>query len=180
MIPTAEDCFEIMEKYGMLDHIRDHSVMVEKVANIIAREIKERGFHISMEKVTAGALMHDIGKTLCLNSNQDHAAKGSEICIQNGFGEIAEIVEEHIRLKSFNPAQEINEKEIIYYADKRVNHDRIVSLEERLEYLLARYAENRMDLAELIKDNFLICREVEKKLFDKLDLRPEDIEEIIT
>ncbi len=179
MIPTVEDCFEIMEKYGMLDNIRDHSIMVEKVANIIAREIIKAGFQISMKKVTAGALMHDIGKTLCLNSNQDHAAKGSEICIQNGFGEIADIVEEHIRLNGFNPDLDINEKEIIYYADKRVNHDRIVSLEERLEYLLTRYADNRRDLAELIKDNFLMCREVEKKLFRKLDLRPEDIGEII-
>ena len=164
MIPTGEDCFKIMERYGMLDNIRDHSVMVEKVANIIAREIEKTGFHISMEKVTAGALMHDIGKTMCLNSNHDHAAEGSEICIQNGFGEIAEIVGEHIRLKSFSPGQDINEKEIVYYADKRVNHDKIVSLEERLEYLLTRYADNRR------------CREVEKKLFHKLDLKPEDIE----
>lgn len=163
----------------MLDNIRAHSVMVAKVAEIIARWNKKVGFDISLEKVTAGALMHDIGKSLCLNSGEDHAAKGSEICVQNNFGEISGIVEEHITLKSFEPDCDISEKEIIYYADKRVNHDRVVSLEERLEYLLVRYAKNREDLGRLIKDNFRKCRVIERKLFANLNFRPEDLAEII-
>ena len=73
MIPSAKECFEIMDKYGMLDNIRAHSVIVEKVANIIAKGIRDAGFDISIEKVTAGALMHDIGKSLCLDSKADHA-----------------------------------------------------------------------------------------------------------
>ncbi|MFC1531946.1 HD domain-containing protein [Thermodesulfobacteriota bacterium] len=179
MIPTPEECFGLMEKYGMLDNIRAHSVMVEKVANTIALGIREVGFNISIEKVTAGALMHDIGKTLCLNSSDDHAAKGKEICIQNNFIEIAGIVEEHVRLKSYEIDYASSEKEIIYYSDKRVNHDRIVTLEERLEYLLVRYAKDKEALGKLIKDNFKKCREVEKKLFLKLNFRPEDLAEMI-
>ena len=36
MIPSVEQCFELMKKYGMLDNIRAHSIVVEKVAAIIA------------------------------------------------------------------------------------------------------------------------------------------------
>ncbi|MDB9822181.1 HDIG domain-containing protein [Deltaproteobacteria bacterium] len=179
MIPTAEKCFALMEKYGMLDNIKAHSLMVEKVANIIALRLIDTGFDISMEKVTAGALMHDIGKTICLNSQDDHAAKGMEICIQNNFAEIAEIVKEHIRLKRYEPNGDIRVREIIYYSDKRVNHDKIVSLEERLEYLLVRYAKDKETLGQLIKDNFKECKEVEKKLFAGLSFRPEDLADMI-
>ena len=179
MIPTTEICFEMMDKYGMLDNIKAHSIVVEKVASRIGIGLREAEIDISLEKISAGALMHDIGKTLCLNTHDDHALRGSEICIHNNFREIAEIVGEHIRLKDFDMENPTNEKEIIYYSDKRVNHDVVVSLEERLIYLLERYAGDREDLKGLIKENFLQCKEVEKKIFSSLDFGPEELAELI-
>ena len=64
MIPSVEECYKLMDKYGMLDNIKAHSAIVEKVAAIIAKGLIEAGSDLSLEKVTAGALMHDIGKTL--------------------------------------------------------------------------------------------------------------------
>jgi hypothetical protein len=55
----------------------------------------------------------------------------------------------------------------------------VVSLDERLEYLLVRYANNKEIIARLIKENFQECREVEKKLFDRLNFRPEDLPDMI-
>jgi putative nucleotidyltransferase with HDIG domain len=162
----------------MLDNIKAHSLKVEQVARIIAQGLIKSGINISIEKVTAGALMHDIAKTMCLGSPEDHATMGMEICIDNSFTEIAEIVGEHIQLKSYNPDSEVNEKEIIYYSDKRVNHDEVVSLEKRLEYLLDRYAKNEKALVPRIEANFRKCREVEKKIFSYLDFSPEDLEEL--
>jgi uncharacterized protein len=175
MIPTVDQCFELMEKYGMLENIKSHSIMVEKVANVIAREIIKSGTEISMSMITAGALMHDIGKTLCLNTRADHAAKGSEICIVNHLEEIAEIVKEHVIIEGFDPEADVNETEIIYYADKRINHDKLVSLDERLKYLLIRYAKGNKNIEGLIKENFVQCRKVEKKIFALLSFRPEDL-----
>ncbi len=179
MIPTVDQCFELMERYGMLENIKAHSIMVEKVANIIAREIMKSGTDISMAVITAGALMHDIGKTPCLNTRADHAAKGSEICILNHIEEIAEIVKEHVIIEGFNPDGEVNEKEIIYYADKRIKHDKLVSLEERLDYLLIRYAKGNKRIEGLIEENFIQCRKVEKKIFSLLSFRPEDLADMI-
>ena len=57
-----------METHRMLDHIRKHSIMVERIATMIARGIREAGVNISLEKVTAGALMHDIAKAESLET----------------------------------------------------------------------------------------------------------------
>ena len=175
MIPSAEECYRYMERYGMLGNIRSHSIVVEKIAVVIAKGLNETGMEISLERVIAGALMHDIGKTLCLNTGEDHAVKGMEICLKHNFEEIAQIVGEHVSLMSYSPDEAISEKEIIYYADKRVNHDKVVSLEERLEYLIVRYAKNQERLIKLIRTNFDLCKEVEAKLFENLDFLPEDL-----
>ena len=179
MIPTVKECFEFMEKYEMLENIRAHSVVVEKVANLIARGLIDTGVDLMIEKITAGALLHDIGKSLCLHTGGDHAVKGEEICVQNRLEEIADIVREHITLQSYQPGAAICEKEIIYYADKRVNHDLVVSLEERLSYLLKRYGRNDSFICGRIKDNFELCKDVENKLFKGLSFRPKALGEMI-
>ena len=178
MIPNTEKCIFLMNAYGMLDNIKAHSFKVGKVASIIAEGTIKSGINISLEKVTAGALMHDIAKTMCLESNEDHAKRGKEICLENDFFEIAEIVGEHVQLTSYKPDDEVNEKEIIYYADKRVNHNEVVSLEQRLVYLIERYAKNEKPLIKRIEENFRKCSEVEKKIFSHLDFSPEDLNDL--
>jgi putative nucleotidyltransferase with HDIG domain len=179
MIPSTEECVKFMDMYGMLDHIREHSIVVEKIACLIAQGLKEAGANVSIHVIKAGALMHDIGKTPCLNSREDHAAKGKEICLQNNLDEIADIVDEHVTLKTGLDDGVITEKEIVYYADKRVKHDKVVSLKEREEYILERYAKGRDDLRILIIKNFNLCKEVEKKIFSRLHFGPEQLAEMI-
>ena len=179
MIPSTEKCISMMSTCGMLDNIKAHSLKVEQVAHIIAAGLNKNGAQISLAMVTAGALLHDIAKTMCLGSDEDHAALGHEICINNNFNEIADIVGEHIQLKKYKPDGRISEKEIIYYSDKRVNHDQVVTLDKRLEYLLDRYAKNEENLIARIKENFRKCREVEKRIFSCLDFAPEDLSEMV-
>ena len=178
MIPTANQCLQLMERYGMPPHIRAHSMVVRDVALVIARELTLSRMEISLDMVEAGALMHDIAKEQCLHTGEDHAFKGMEICRNHQLNEIAEIVGEHVVLRGFSLDKRIKEKEIVYYADKRVNHDKIVSLEDRLEYLIERYGRNRDDLCNLMRKNFELCRRVEKKIFNQLSFRPEDLMEM--
>lgn len=179
MIPTVADCFQIMERYGMLDNIRAHSVIVEKVAEIIANGLINAGEDISMEKVKAGALLHDIGKTSCLGSSDDHSKKGMEICVANGLDEISDIVSEHVIIKGYDPDGNIDEKEIVYYSDKRVNHDRVVCLDERMKYIIERYGNGETERCVSIEDNFMVCKKVEEKLFSRLEFDPEDLKNLI-
>jgi uncharacterized protein len=175
MIPSIQACFELMDRYDMLDHIRAHSVMVAKVARVIARSLKREGMAVSVSKTTVGALLHDIGKTASLKAGGDHAEMGRLICIENQFSEIADIVGEHVKIKHYRPEAGLSEKEIVYYSDKRVNHDQIVSLDERLAYILERYGGNHALIQERIRDNFGLCRGVEARLFGLLDFVPDSL-----
>ena len=175
MIPTVEQCFDLMAKYEMLENIKAHSIVVERIASLVARGLVEAGENLSLGRVTAGALMHDIAKTQSLKTKEDHSARGSEICIQNHLDEIADIVAEHVFLKAFSKEGPVLEKEIVYYADKRVKHDQIVSLQERLAYLIKRYGRGDERLIRRMGENFDLCKQVESKLFAKLRFAPEDV-----
>jgi len=164
-----------MDAYRMLDNIRAHSVVVARVARLIAQELRAANIDICVETVTVGALLHDIGKTESLASGADHSQLGREICLSHHLNEIAPIVAEHVRLKDYALNGDYCEKEIVFYADKRVNHDRIVSLNERLQYILTRYGRGQVQLRQAIRQNFFLCRQVQDKLFRKLPFSPEDL-----
>ena len=180
MLPSVKECFNLMEKYRMLTNIKEHSIVVAKVAKIIARGLNNAGIKISLQKVIAGALLHDIGKTPSLQSGGDHSKIGANICLENGFKEIAEIVREHVRLVRFDVNDPPDEREVVFYADKRVNHNKVVPLEERLAYVIKRYTKSPHEpLARAIKDNFVLCKTVEKKLFKFLPFSPHDLSNLV-
>lgn len=153
--------------------------MVARVAGFIAKEMQGVGKDISMDVTIAAALLHDIAKTPSLNSKEDHAQKGRELCLRHQFHEIADIVGEHVVLVSGVPQSCCTEKEIVYYADKRVLHDKVVSLDERLGYIIERYGANDGHLCRLIKDNFMNCRVIEEKIFDLLAYQADDISALV-
>ncbi len=184
-IPTREQCLTLMEQYGMLANIRAHSLLVTRVAEVLLNGLmagNPSGVGLpEKELVQAGALLHDIAKTICLNQDCLHAQKGRDICLEHGYPAIGEIVCEHVLLKEFSPeryAQGIfYAKEIVYYADKRVCHDTIVSIEERLTYILERYGNNDEERFQRIRDNFRRCRILEDSLFSRIHFAPEELAE---
>ena len=178
-IPNVKECLDLMEQYHMLPNIKEHSIVVTRVAEIITSSLITVGHKLSLDKVIAGALLHDIGKTACLDNEDDHAAKGIEICRAHKLEPIADIVEEHVILRNYSPGNNFAEKEIVYYADKRVNHNQVVSLEERLAYILERYGLDNVVRRQAIKRNYALCQELEKKIFSLLPFEPFNIQELL-
>lgn len=179
-IPDIDRCLELMAAYHMLPNIKDHSIVVARVAEIITGALIKAGHPLSVDLAVAGALLHDIGKTACLDNDDDHAAKGVEICLAHNLGSIAGIVGEHVILRKYSPGSMFTEKEVVYYADKRVNHDQVVNLEERLRYILERYGMNNIRRCQAIERNYAICRDLEKRMFASLAFEPGDVSEMIT
>jgi putative nucleotidyltransferase with HDIG domain len=163
-----------MADYAMLANIRDHSFMVARIAELLSRHLTRAGLPIAVELAVAGALLHDIAKTPCLASGCSHAAMGREICLEHGFAEIADIVGEHVVLHDFEPPH-LTAKEVVYYADKRVNHHRIVPLSERLAYIVGRYGQDDPVRIAMIEANFEKCRRIEERLFSFLDFSPDQV-----
>ena len=169
----------VMANAGMPEHIQRHSIMVERAAGLIAEAWIQSGADLSEDRIRSGALLHDIAKAPCFATGEDHAARGRDMCLEMGFHEIAEIVGQHVRLRDFEPHGDVLEKEVVFYADKRVNHDAIVSLEKRLADLIDRYGQGLDERIARIRKNFDVCRKVERKLFSGLDFRPEDLAGLI-
>ena len=163
----------------MLPNIKDHSFVVARVAEIITTGLISAGHDLSLETVVAGSLLHDIGKTACLDNDDDHAAKGFEICLSHNLEPIADIVAQHVILKNYFPENGISEIEIVYYSDKRVNHNQVVSLEERLAYILERYGQNNKKRCQAIKRNYALCQNLEEKMFSELSFEPKDVSSLL-
>ena len=178
MIPTVAECFQLMDRYLMLDNIRDHSIIVARVSALLVEESIKAGGNLSVALTVTAALLHDIGKTACLNNDHDHAVLGREICLEHGFTELAEIVADHVLFQN-GSLSTVAENEIVYYADKRVNHDKIVSLAAREEYIAERYGNNDPLRLEAIGRNCQKWQEVEKTLFAALPFSPKDVSSLI-
>lgn len=174
MIPSIAQCFQLMEQYAMLPNIREHSLMVGRVAGLIGSELARAGRGLSQELIVTGALLHDIAKTASLERELRHDELGREICLRHGFDELAEIVAEHVVLKKGVP-ENCTEKEIVYYADKRVLHDAVVTLETRLDYIIHRYGNGDEGLHVRIRQNFAQAHAIEARLFAELDFSPAEL-----
>jgi hypothetical protein len=88
-------------------------------------------------------------------------------------------VGQHVWLEDYSLDGAYSEKEVVYYADKRVLHTSVVTLAERMHDIIDRYGRNDSRLAERVRMNFTICKGVERKLFSQLDFRPEDLANVI-
>ncbi len=186
-IPGLGQCIRLMEQYHMLDNIRHHSLVVARVADQLVRDLETAGpprGAPDRRLVIAGALLHDIAKTPCLDASCEHAQVGAEICREHGFPEVAGIVAEHVILRDHDPDRYAGGRftagEIVYYADKRVRHTEVVSLEERLAYILDHYGRNDPRLHRLIRKNFQKCVELERHLFHTLGMTPRQLADRMT
>lgn len=178
MIPTPAECLQLMGEYQMLANIRAHSLMVARGAELLALALRGRGEAIDIDLTVAAALMHDIGKSFCLDNDRNHAALGADICRQHDLHELAPLVLQHVVLEApCFPEAPLSAREIVYYADKRVNHDQIVALDQRLAYILDRYGKNDPLRQAAIRQNFERCLLIEAGIFAGLDFRPEDLAE---
>jgi putative nucleotidyltransferase with HDIG domain len=176
-----------MENEEMLPNIRAHSIMVARLAHLLFIELSKSPLKDPLlpneQLILAGALLHDIAKTPCLVKGCHHAKKGRDFCEENGFPEVGEVVREHVWLFDFSPERYASghffAKEIVYYADKRVRHDSIVSLKARKEYILERYGNNDPERHRLIKENFDNCEQLETFLFSTLRVEKNDMQELV-
>ena len=135
LIPSQKETREILDKYQVPPHIVLHSEMVRRVALFIAASLTEAGISLNMAAIDSASLLHDLCKIDSIQSGEDHTLLAQEELFRMGYFFIGEIVGQHVRLKTL----EINEAMVVNYADKRVMHDRIVSLSERFDDLMIRY-----------------------------------------
>lgn len=177
-LPGREEIARLWDRYGMLDNIRRHSLVVTEVALLVHDWLAEAGTVLNRKAVAAGGLLHDIAKTPCLGGEMRHDHQGAAIVEGLGYPELAYLVKNHVVLPLDEP---LDETMVVNYADKRVNHDRLVDLEERFAYIARRYGRGLPNLEARIARGLQRARQVERTLFQRIDhgRTPADIPRVL-
>ena len=169
----------MMAEMEMAGHIAAHSLRVWQVALAIAQNLAAPGRSINshrplnLQLVEAGALLHDITKTRSLTTGENHAASARSLLADMGMPEIARLVGQHVTLDAY-PPRSLDETVIVNYADKRVNHDQVVTLARRGEYILATYGASA-DRRRRIRQLWERTTEIEARLFKRLPFSPQEL-----
>jgi len=174
MIPRPDECFILLQKYEVPEHIIEHSRVVHKVALYLCRMLNRHGEKLEQAKVEAGSLLHDIAKMEGLNTGESHPQAGAFLLSRLGYPEVAEIVRQHVVLDEETSQWGITEAAVVHYADKRVMHTTIVSLDERFQDLRERYGRSPAALAWL-EDLENKSRMLEKCIFRRIPIDPESL-----
>jgi uncharacterized protein len=172
-IPSRQTCLSLMEQYGMLPNIKDHSLQVARIAVCLGKNLKARFPELNLDLVEAGALLHDIAKTETIRNRGNNAQIGEKMVRALGFDTLARIVAQHVQLEeAYFHNKWIDEVVLVHYADKRVRHDEIVDLEERFKYLVETYGRSQ-EAVERIKALYQDTLKVEEIIFLHLSFPPQ-------
>lgn len=177
-IPTIEQCYQLMWDMKMMDHIVVHSMQVCRVATFLAEHLNPQRNRLNHDLIRAAALLHDITKTRSFKTKENHALTGGQFLAEQGYPEIGELVRQHVRLDEYPNPVILGAAEIINYADKRVLHDRVVSLDKRLDYILEKYGK-LPERQERIRWLWEKTKEMEDEIFRILSLSPDDLTHLI-
>ena len=199
---NPEKSLKLQKKFHLPEHIVRHTKKVAYVCKRIADKYLEKGIEIDLNSLISAALLHDLIRTvdfskeayedLCKKHKKedveiwedlrkkykglDHSEAAYEFLIEIGEEKIALIVKKHRfdAVLSAKDRPKTLEEKIMTYADKRVLHEKIVTLKERFIDGEKRYnPENKNPVRQKkIHQKYF---EMEKELFSKIDLKPGDI-----
>ena len=173
-IPSKKVCFQHMCRMQMLENIVAHSIQVCRVGMCLVEHLKLQGFKINGQLVQTAALLHDITKTRSFETEENHALTGGQVLTDFGYPEVGDLVRQHVRLDDYSEQKNLSEVVIVNYADKRVLHDRIVSLDERMGYIQERYG-TRPEHKRRIQLLWEKTAALEKHIFKYLPFSPGDL-----
>lgn len=144
IIPSDTQCHAWWNDFAMLDHIKAHSQLVAEIATELAHlAVKykpDTDPDSFVQSVRAAALLHDLGKTYSIKHGGNHCQYGAAWTMQlTGNPAIAQGVMHHVCWPGVPDPHTFFLPLALIYADKRVMHDQLVSMDKRFEDLLVRY-----------------------------------------
>jgi putative nucleotidyltransferase with HDIG domain len=137
-IPSESECLELLARMNVASSIVQHSIAVKDMALSLFPKLVNRGMGVNRELIAAAALLHDIMK---LDAQVCHGIEAGDFLRKKGFHEVAAVVEKHCLNNLDEPelVPKSNEEKLLMYADLRINAGKVVSLDERFEYIRQRY-----------------------------------------
>jgi molybdenum cofactor cytidylyltransferase len=130
-IPTAGQCEALLARQRVRESVVRHSRKVAEATGRMADALFKSGLEIHVELARAGALLHDLAK-----GQPKHAEAGAEILRGIRMPDVADVVAAHTEMEFCGT---IDERAIVYLADKLTSGERLVTLDERFRPALDRF-----------------------------------------
>jgi uncharacterized protein len=204
-LPTRSQCLNLMQEHHVPAHVRQHSLTVAKLAVFLATKLRDKGIAINIDLVDRACLLHDLFRLFEFReSDYDKSApppteKDKEqwehlraeykgLChedaaydlLKQKYPALALTIKRHryAALLDEQDRPHTWEEKLVYYADKRVMHDKIVPLKKRLEeahkrnvHLHRSTAQSKLNAAKI---DPLIFK-LEQEIFSHIGLNPHDV-----
>jgi molybdenum cofactor cytidylyltransferase len=132
-IPTDEVCEDIWRYAGTPEHVWEHCRAVAATSKAYAVNLRSKDYPVDPELTGAGGLLHDV-----MRGHRNHALHGAAILKNLGYKEVANVVGAHTDLPA-DAIETIDERSLVYLADKMVIDGRHCSIDERFNDALSRY-----------------------------------------
>ncbi len=199
ILPTEKQCLDWFNEYKVPQQVREHCLYVQRVADFLAEKVHSQGVAVRTDLVNRIALLHDLFKVVSIKNLRptekypDFNPTKEEVEVWKSLrekypglheGEVSYLIfkkdypELALSLRKVSTPGIIDrnwEEGIVHYADWRVNHNRIVSLRERLDYLKKTYPKCKVNW----ENDERIILKFEDKLMGLIKIKAEDLAEEI-
>ncbi len=204
-LPTRKECLAIIKEHHVPPNIVKHSLTAAKLAVFLAQRLKEKGIVVDVDLVDRACLLHDIVK-ICNIKELDYSRFEQTVTaedkaiwqqlrekyegipheyaaydvLKDKYPALALTIKKHRYIGILNKKEKPNtwEEKLVYYADMRVMHDKIVPLEERLTdahkrnvFFYKTEAQSKIITAKVDP----LIYSMEKEIFDEIDFNPNQI-----
>ena len=156
MIPDPGQALDLHRKYGSQDRTVAHCQACARLSKVLVEKAVEQGHVVDRAAVTAGALLHDIGRSQ--TQLVDHGYVGAEMLVRERVdGTVVDIVRRHVgagispeeaKKLGFPPGEYVPrtvEQKIVCFADKMLDGERARPFEEEVK----RFAKKGHDVERL-------------------------------
>jgi len=206
-LPTRQQCMQLLSEYRVPSHVVRHSTAAAKVGVFLAERLQNAGHDVNVDLVERACLLHDLmracdfkledfsrfdepvseqTKAFWRRLKEKYDGHGHEYAaydvLKDKWPQLALTIRRHKYVAPVCDGDKPQswEDKLVYYADKRVMHDGIVPLQQRLDEAHARSAAHhgasRQRLQQIAVIDALIF-EMEEEIFDDIGIDPDAMDD---
>ncbi len=189
IFPTITECEAYWEELHTPQHIREHMRQVGRVVRYLGEALQEAGESVNVDLVERAALLHDAlrvtewdrldftyfpytpekkdiavwkAQRAKYPSTLSHAQVNHDLFVEK-YPEMAQLILLHSIIDA--PHVTTWEEKLLNYSDRRVAHNRIVTLQERLDEAYERYRKTAKTPLERDPEIIRVMQIIEKEIF---------------
>jgi molybdenum cofactor cytidylyltransferase len=155
--PTESEILDIYNYFKTPADVIRHCTAVKKKAMEITDSLEKTGFIINRDLIRTGALVHDAARI-----KKNHPETAAAKIYQMGYGMLGDMVKDHMDLPS-PYALILDERSILYLADKLVQEDRPVTLEQRFGKSISQFG-NKPEILSKISRRWETAQVLQDKI----------------